>query len=79
MGNGIKSVGYDAFEGCTDLSEVYYEGTEEEFKNIVIESGNEILTSAKIYYFSLEPNENGWYYYDGLTHSKVPSPRNYEV
>ena len=74
----LKEIKENCFKDCENLKEIYYEGTEEEFKNIVIESGNENLTDAKIYYFSLEESENGWFYYDGEKHDKVPSPKTYE-
>ena len=73
----LKTIKEDCFKDCTNLKEIYYEGTEEEFENIVIEEGNEVLQDAKIYYFSLVEQENGWFYYDGVNHNKVPSPKTY--
>lgn len=75
----LKLIKEDCFKGCTKLKEIYYEGTEEEFANIVIESGNEVLLSAKIFYFSPVEKENYWYYYDGKKHDKSPSPRLYTI
>lgn len=45
----------DAFAACGKLTEVYYEGSEEEWKSLTIGSGNENLLNAKIYYNSTMP------------------------
>ena len=46
----IKSIGDNAFADATSLKNIYYEGTEQEWKDIVIKSGNDVLSSAKINY-----------------------------
>ena len=45
---GVKYICANAFEGCTALTTVNYGGSVEDFAKIVIESGNEALTSAQI-------------------------------
>lgn len=62
-GEGIKKVliprtvtriGALAFEFCFDLSDVYYEGSEEEWNQITIEKSNTFLTNSLIHYNSTE-------------------------
>lgn len=69
----IKTIEEDCFKGCNNLEVIYYEGTEEEFNSINIALGNEALLNAKIFYFSIEPTENGWYY-DDNNHQTPPKP-----
>ena len=46
----VTTIGNYAFNGCTRLRNVYYEGSEADWNNITIMSGNEKLTSATIHY-----------------------------
>ena len=46
----LTTVGGNAFNGCNNLSEVYYEGTEEDWGKISIAHKNENLTNANIHY-----------------------------
>ena len=46
----ITSIGYQAFYNCSELQTVYYEGTEEEWKKIKIDSKNSDLKNANIIY-----------------------------
>ena len=46
----VTSIKDWAFSGCTNLKDVYYPGTEEEWKNIFIGSNNYCLTDATIHY-----------------------------
>lgn len=47
----VKTVGENAFYKCTSLTDVYYTGSEEEWKKISINStGNTPLTNANIHY-----------------------------
>lgn len=50
IGNRVTSIGYRAFYGCTSLADVYYAGTEEQWKAISIDRFNDRLTSATIHY-----------------------------
>ncbi len=44
-----------AFNWCEELKEVVYTGTQEQWKNITIESNNEYLTTATFYYENQYP------------------------
>lgn len=46
----VKNIGKSAFYAWGNMEKVYYEGTEEQWNNITIESGNENLTDADIEY-----------------------------
>ena len=48
--DSVTSIGYYAFEYCTSLKDVYYTGTQEQWKQITIDSYNDKLTSATIHY-----------------------------
>ncbi|MBO5372559.1 MAG: leucine-rich repeat protein [Lachnospiraceae bacterium] len=55
----VKSVEYDAFYGCRNLTDVYYEGTKEQWKKIAVAIddeeyyGNNRLLNATIHYNSV--------------------------
>lgn len=42
----ITRIGVNASSTCINLSEIYYEGTEEEWDNVIIDSGNEYIETA---------------------------------
>ena len=48
--DSVTSIGWGAFWGCTGLTDVYYTGTEAEWAEISIDSGNSYLTKATIHY-----------------------------
>ena len=48
--NTITSIGQNAFRYCSKLTNVYYEGTEEEWADINVGDGNDNLLSATIHY-----------------------------
>ena len=48
--SSVTSIKAWAFSGCTNLKDVYYLGTEEEWKKISIDSWNTPLTNATIHY-----------------------------
>ena len=50
--DSVTSIGGYAFYGCHKLSTVYYRGTEEEWKNIIIGDMNDYLTTANIIFLS---------------------------
>lgn len=62
---GVTSIGISAFLNCTGLTDVYYGGSEEEWGNITIDSGNDPLTNAAIHYakvtvtYTVAYNANG--------------------
>lgn len=56
-----------AFDDCSSLKKVFYNGTETEWRTIFID-GNPFLTDAKIYYYCESlPTDDGnyWRYVDG--------------
>ena len=55
----LKTIRASAFNGCIDLEEVYYAGTEADWKKITIENWNDPLTRATIHY-GPAPIETGW-------------------
>ena len=50
IGDSVTSIGYKAFYGCTGLTDVYYAGSDSEWNEISINSGNMCLTNATIHY-----------------------------
>ncbi len=44
----IKKIGNSAFSGCTGITEVYFNGTEDEWKNVTIGTNNNAILNAKI-------------------------------
>ena len=51
MGNGVSEIQHNAFNGCTSLSDIYYNGTRIQRSQITIESlGNDPLYSAMWHY-----------------------------
>lgn len=51
-GNSIKIIEKDAFSYCNSLQDVFYNGTEAQWKAIDISEGNSALTEATIHYDS---------------------------
>lgn len=52
----IKKIQKNAFSGCNGLEKITYAGTEEDWRKMVIESGNEILRSLPIEFNAKAPN-----------------------
>ena len=48
LGNSLSNVGVNAFKSCLSLTDVFYDGIENEWKSIQIEKGNDYLKSATI-------------------------------
>lgn len=60
IGNGVISIGNYAFGDCIELTDVYYSGTEDDWNNISIGSGNSALTNATIHYNYLPAHEHSY-------------------
>ncbi len=54
---GITTIERDAFYECISLKNVYYSGTQEQWKAITIRYGNTPLNSANIHYNDADPEE----------------------
>ena len=48
--DSVTSIGYGAFSRCSRLTSVYYTGSAEEWYKILVDSGNDYLKNATIYY-----------------------------
>ncbi len=48
----VTTIGWDAFDGFNDLTDVYYEGSEAQWKSINIDPSNHALSKATIHYNS---------------------------
>ena len=46
----MTSIGYNVFDGCKNLTNVYYYGSGEEWDQIAIDSGNYLLTNGTIHF-----------------------------
>lgn len=49
---GLKGVLGNAFDGCTNIKEVFYAGSEAEWKALPIAAGNDPLKNAQVYFNS---------------------------
>ncbi|MCD7833976.1 MAG: leucine-rich repeat protein [Lachnospiraceae bacterium] len=49
IGTGLETVGNDAFYNCENITDVYYNGSEEEWSEIEIGSDNDTLVSTNIH------------------------------
>ena len=56
--NGVTNIEAFAFDGCSRLIDVYYEGSEAEWKKIYINPNNGCLTKARIHYNSSSPSSD---------------------
>ena len=50
ISNSITSIGASAFSSCSKLTTINYHGTEEQFKEIKIGSGNDYFKNATVNY-----------------------------
>ena len=82
IGNSVTSVSSSAFYNCIALTDVYYTGTEEEWAAVSIESDNDPLTTATLYYYSeTQPTTDGtfWHYVDGVPTAWPAHEHNYSA
>ena len=61
----VKHIDGDAFEYCTSLSNVYYGGTEKEWKRKGFDKSKELAAAEKYYYSEQEPEAEGNYWHYG--------------
>ena len=61
--NSVTSIGHGVFENCTNFKDVYYIGSESEWKKINIGSYNGALTNATIHYNYVQNQIDGTVYY----------------
>lgn len=59
----IKVIGSSAFDATFKNLQIYYCGTEEQWREIKLGSYNEPLENATIYYFSEQPNNDGQHWH----------------
>lgn len=64
ISEGMTEIKKSAFSYCMNLEEIFYSGTEEQWKQIAIDDGNEYLENAKIHYladiiYKITYNANG--------------------
>ena len=57
--DSVTTIEYSAFIGCSSLKDVYYSGSEEQWKKISIGSNNDYLLNATIHYNSSLPSHSG--------------------
>ena len=50
IGKGLKSIGKNAFSGIKVIPEIYYAGSEEEWKGVLIDSSNDLILRANMHY-----------------------------
>lgn len=67
IGKNVSIIGDSAFGFCNNLNTVYYNGTEDEWKNISIGENNDILLNATIHFLGEEEHKHE------LTHRTVES------
>ena len=58
----VTSVAFNAFNTCSNLTDVYYGGTRTEWQKISIADGNTRLLSAEIHYTGTEPDPSDFTY-----------------
>ena len=56
IGDDVTTIGDSAFYNCVSLTDVYFEGSEEEWNNISIGNWNECLTNATIHFNCVIPD-----------------------
>lgn len=69
LGKSLTSIGDNATTGCSKLTNIYYGGSsKDDWDGIVIGSGNDRISEAKLFYYSSqEPIAEGdyWHYVNG--------------
>lgn len=69
IGSGVKGIGHNVFNGCPAITQVYYHGTENGWKDISICNDNfHLVTPPRFDYSETRPAGEGnyWHYVDGV-------------
>ena len=68
--DSITSIDARAFQWCNSLETIYYRGTEEDWRNILINSylNTNLISATRYYYSEIAPEISGnyWHYVDGV-------------
>jgi hypothetical protein len=76
LGDSVKNIDRYAFSDCSNLTTIYYTGTPTDWTSITIDSFNNPITSATIYYYSeTQPTDTTvqyWHYVDGVPTVWIP-------
>lgn len=70
MSSSVKTVEQYAFKGCDSFTDVYFTGTETEWYNIMIDTGNDRFESANVHYAGGNAYESGDANGDGFVNLK---------
>ena len=54
ISNRVNEIPDGTFDGCWQLTDVYYDGTETEWKNVIVGEENDELLNANIHYLRIE-------------------------
>ena len=68
--NSVEKIMKDAFDGCSNLQDIYYVGFESEWKKIEIESGNSCLSQARMHYTKI-CSEHKWSNWETILQATV--------
>ena len=53
----LQTVGYNAFEYCWDVRDIWYHGSKEEWNSIIFDNGNDIFKNTPLHYKSVSATE----------------------
>lgn len=56
VGSSVKTIGYEILENCAVFKNVYYNSTQEQWKEIAVDEVNTVLLSAQIHYIGAVQN-----------------------
>ena len=73
ISTSVKIVRYDAFQECENLTDVYYDGSEAQWKDIVFEENNEPLLNATVHFKEPSPTVTYTVSYDANGGVGTPS------
>ncbi len=53
VGKSLFKITQDAFEGCNSLTDIFYEGTQEDWNKITVDLGNTAILNANVHFNSI--------------------------